>query len=96
MLHKRSVVRKPLLTEKVAALQDAHNQYAFIVDGKANKVEVKRAIELKYGVTVLHVNTMNVRGKVKRMGRFEGKRADWKKAVVTLKPGDKIELAQNV
>ena len=96
MLHKRSVVRKPLLTEKVAALQDAHNQYAFVVDGKANKIEIKRAIELKYNVTVLDVNTMNVRGKTKRMGRFEGKRADWKKAVVTLKAGDKIELAQNV
>ena len=96
MLHKRSVVRKPLLTEKVAALQDANNQYAFIVDDAANKIEIKRAIEQKYSVTVLSVNTMNIRGKVKRMGRFVGKRADWKKAVVTLKAGDKIELAQNV
>ena len=96
MLHKRSVVRKPLLTEKVAALQDANNQYAFIVDDAANKIEIKRAIEQKYSVTVLSVNTMNIRGKVKRMGRFVGKRADWKKAVVTLKASDKIELAQNV
>ncbi len=96
MLHKRSVVRKPLLTEKVAALQDAHNQYAFVVDQNANKIEIKRAIELKYDVKVLSVNTLNTRGKVKRMGRFVGKRADWKKAIVTLKPGDKIELAQNV
>ena len=96
MLHKRSVVRKPLLTEKVAQIQDAHNQYAFVVDGAANKIEIKRAIELKYSVTVVDVNTLNVRGKTKRMGRFEGKRADWKKAVVTLKAGDKIELAQNV
>ena len=96
MLHKRSVIRKPLLTEKVAALQDAHNQYAFVVDERANKVEIKRAVELKYSVTVVQVNTMNVRGKTKRMGRFEGNRPDWKKAVVTLKVGDKIELAQNV
>lgn len=96
MLHKRSVVRKPLLTEKVAALQDAHNQYAFVVDERANKIEIKRAIEQKYSVSVLVVNTLNVRGKSKRMGRFEGKRADWKKAIVTLKAGDKIELAQNV
>jgi large subunit ribosomal protein L23 len=96
MLHKRSVVRKPLLTEKVASLQDAHNQYAFIVDDRANKIEIKRAVEQKYDVKVLNVNTMNIRGKVKRMGRFEGKRADWKKAIVTLKEGDKIELAQNV
>ena len=92
MLHKRSVVRKPLLTEKVAALQDAHNQYAFVVDERANKIEIKRAIEQKYSVTVLVVNTMNVRGKTKRMGRFEGRRADWKKAIVTLKEGDKIVL----
>jgi large subunit ribosomal protein L23 len=96
MLHKRSVLRKPLLTEKVAMLQDKNNQYAFLVDPVANKIEIKRAVELKYSVTVLEVNTLNVRGKMKRMGRFEGKRADWKKAIVTLKAGDRIELAQNV
>ncbi len=96
MLHKRSVLRKPLLTEKVAALQDKHNQYAFMVDPDANKIEIKRAVELKYSVTVTQVNTMGVRGKTKRLGRFVGKRADWKKAVVTLKSGDRIELAQNV
>lgn len=96
MLHKRPVLRKPLLTEKIAAIQDAHNQYAFVVDPAANKIEIKRAVEQKYGVTVLDVNTMRVQGKVKRLGRFSGKRADWKKAVVTLKAGDRIELAQNV
>jgi large subunit ribosomal protein L23 len=96
MLHKRSVLRKPLLTEKVAQIQDKHNQYAFQVDPAANKVEIKRAVELKYSVTVLTVNTMGVRGKMKRLGRFVGKRADWKKAIVTLKTGDSIELAQNV
>jgi large subunit ribosomal protein L23 len=96
MLHKRLVLRKPLLTEKVAGIQDAHNQYAFMVDPAANKVEIKRAVEQKYSVTVVEVNTLNVRGKVKRMGRFAGKRADWKKAIVTLKSGDRIELAQNV
>jgi large subunit ribosomal protein L23 len=96
MLHKRSVLRKPILTEKVAALQDKHNQWGFVVDPSANKIEIKRAVELKYSVTVVSVQTLNVRGKVKRMGRFEGKRADWKKAIVTLKAGDRIELAQNV
>ena len=96
MLHKRSVLRKPLLTEKIAAIQDKNNQYAFEVDPNANKIEIKRAIELKYSVKVLSVNTMSVRGKTKRLGRFSGKRADWKKAVVTLKEGDRIELAQNV
>jgi large subunit ribosomal protein L23 len=96
MLHKRSVLRKPLLTEKVARIQDKNNQYAFVVDPLANKIEIKRAVELKYSVTVTDVNTMSVRGKVKRLGRFSGKRADWKKAIVTLKEGDHIELAQNV
>ncbi|RPH95842.1 50S ribosomal protein L23 [candidate division KSB1 bacterium] len=95
-MHKRSVLRKPLLTEKIAAIQDKNNQYAFEVDPNANKIEIKRAIELKYSVKVLNVNTMSVRGKTKRLGRFSGKRADWKKAVVTLKAGDHIELAQNV
>lgn len=96
MLHKRSVLRKPLLTEKVAAAQDAHNQYAFEVDPRANKIEIKRAVQLKYEVSVLAVQTMNVRGKTKRLGRFEGRRPNWKKAIVTLKKGDTIELAQNV
>jgi large subunit ribosomal protein L23 len=96
MLHKRSVLRKPLLSEKIVAIQDAHNQFAFVVNPVANKIEIKRAVEQKYGVTVLRVNTMRVQGKVKRLGRFSGKRADWKKAVVTLKAGDRIELAQNV
>lgn len=96
MLHKRSVLRKPLLTEKIARLQDQHNQYAFVVDPAANKIEIKRAVEQKYSVTVLSVNTICVRGKIKRLGRFSGKRADWKKAIVTLKTGDSIEFAQNV
>ena len=96
MLHKRSVLRKPLLTEKVAAARDAHNQYAFVVDPAANKVEIKRAVEKKYEVSVVGVQTMNVRGKVKRLGRFAGRRPNWKKAIVTLKKGQSIELAQNV
>ncbi len=96
MLHKRSVLRKPLLTEKITAAQDAFNQYFFEVDPKANKIEIKRAVEKKYEVSVLAVQTMNVRGKTKRLGRFEGRRPNWKKAIVTLKKGDTIELAQNV
>ncbi|MBL0061030.1 MAG: 50S ribosomal protein L23 [bacterium] len=95
-MHKRSVLRKPLLTEKVAAAQDAHNQYAFEVDTKANKIEIRRAVEKKYTVTVTGVQTMNVLGKTKRLGRFEGRRPNWKKAIVTLKKGESIELAQNV
>jgi large subunit ribosomal protein L23 len=90
------IVLQPLLTEKGTRLKEEANQYLFRVAPRANKIEIKRAVELKYSVTVLDVNTLSVRGKVKRMGRFSGKRADWKKAIVTLKAGDHIELAQNV
>jgi large subunit ribosomal protein L23 len=96
MLHKRNVLKRPLLTEKIAYLQDAHNQYAFVVDREANKIEIKRAVEAKYQVTVRDVHTMCMRGKTKRLGRFVGKRADWKKAIVSLAPGDHIEMAENV
>jgi large subunit ribosomal protein L23 len=81
-----------MLTEKIAALQDANNQYAFEVDPLANKIEIKRAVESKYEVSVVSVQTLRVQGKVKRLGRFEGKRANWKKAIVKLKQGDSIEL----
>jgi large subunit ribosomal protein L23 len=62
----------------------------------ANKVEIKRAIEKLFRVTVLDVQTLRVRGKVKRLGRFQGRRPDWKKAVATLKQGDTIELYEGV
>ena len=96
MLHKRNVLKRPLLTEKVAYLQDLNNQYAFVVDRDANKIEIKRAVEKKYQVTVKSVRTISVRGKTKTLGRFTGKRADWKKAIVSLIPGDAIEMAENV
>ncbi len=96
MLHKRNVLKRPLLTEKIASLQDANNQYGFVVDRQANKIEIKRAVEAKYQVTVKSVCTMQMRGKLKTLGRFSGKRADWKKAIVTLAPGDHIEMAENV
>lgn len=96
MLYKRSVLKRPLLTEKIAFLQDMNNQYGFVVDRQANKIEIKRAVEAKYQVTVKSVCTMRIRGKIKSLGRFSGKRADWKKAIVTLIPGDHIEMAENV
>ena len=65
------------------------NRYTFEVDKSANKVEIKKAVEKIFGVQVAAVNTMRVMGKVKRMGRYEGRRASWKKAIVTLKPGSK-------
>ncbi len=86
------IIRRPLITERGADLREAHNQYVFEVAKEANKQEIKWAVTHYFGVTVETVTTMNVRGKIKRMGRHEGKRADWKKAIVTLAEGDSIDL----
>lgn len=83
------VVKRALLTERTAQLQ-AENKYVFEVDRRAGKPEIKHAVEEIFKVSVLEVTTMNVRGKVKRLGRTEGKRPDWKKAIVTLAHGDSI------
>jgi len=83
---------RPLITEQSADMREAHNQYQFEVAPEANKLEVKSAVEQYFGVKVVQVRTMNYRGKIKRMGRFSGKRADWKKAVVTLAEGETIDL----
>lgn len=85
------IIIKPVVTEKSMNLL-ADNTYTFIVDKKANKTEVKNAIEKLFDVRVEKVNTMNIKGKPKRVGRFEGKKPNRKKAVVTLKPGHKIPL----
>ena len=87
-----SVLIRPLLTEKLTALREASNKVGFLVASDANRLEIKKAVESLLKVRVAHVNVMNVRGKVKRMGRFVGQRSDWKKAIVTLKPGEKLEL----
>lgn len=85
------VIRRALLTEKSNALR-GRNIYVFEVDRRADKPEIKRAIESVFKVTVEDVRTLNVRGKVKRLGRFSGKRADWKKAMVTLAEGQSIDI----
>ena len=90
------VIRKPLLTEKGTRLKEEGNQYLFRVAKTANKVEIKQAVEHLFKVTVLNVRTTRVRGKVKRLGRFQGRRPDWKKAIATLKEGDSIELYEGV
>jgi large subunit ribosomal protein L23 len=90
------VVRKPLVTERFADLRERDNKFIFEVHPDANKHEIRQAIEHYFGVKVTDVRTMNVRGKVKRLGRFSGKRADWKKAIVTLAEGDSIDLFDQV
>jgi large subunit ribosomal protein L23 len=90
------VVRKPLVTERFADLRERDNKFIFEVHPDANKHEIRQAIEHYFGVKVTDVRTMNMRGKVKRLGRFSGKRADWKKAIVTLAEGDGIDLFDQV
>jgi large subunit ribosomal protein L23 len=90
------IVRRPLITEKGTRLKQQENQYLFEVARDANKIEIKRAVESLFRVTVLRVRTIPVKGKVKRVGRFAGRTPDWKKAVAALKEGDSIEFFEGV
>ncbi len=90
-----TVLLSPLLTEKITAMRESGNKVAFLVRRDSNRIEIKRAVESALKVKVERVNVMNVRGKTKRLGRFVGKRSDWKKAVVTLKEGEKLELYES-
>lgn len=88
MTNPHDIIIKPIITEN--SMDDmASKKYTFAVNKKANKIQVKQAVETVFGVKVEKVNTMNMIGKVKRMGAKEGKRADWKKAIVTLKSDSK-------
>ena len=85
------LLKSPRLTEKSVTQKELTNQVTFLVELTANKIEIKRTIESLFKVTVLGVNTIRMRGKKKRMGRYVGRRPAWKKAMVTLKEGDYIE-----
>jgi large subunit ribosomal protein L23 len=86
------ILRRPLLTEKGQDMRDGEGKYLFEVAISANKVEIGKAVEKLFGVKVAQVNTQVMRGKMKRVGRHLGKRPNWKKAVVTLRQGDYIDL----
>jgi large subunit ribosomal protein L23 len=86
------IIRRPIITEKTNIQKDQSNQVTFEVDPRANRIEVQRAIEKIFNVKVANTRTMHVRGKIKRRGRILGKRRDWKKAIVTLMPGERIEF----
>ena len=88
-MNANQIIRRPLVTEKSTLLRESSNVIAFEVDPKANKIQVKDAVEKLFNVKVEEVRLFNVRGKMKRMGRFEGKRRDWRKAYVRLKAGEK-------
>ena len=84
------LIRGPIITEKTHALREANNKLTLKVDVNANKIEIRKAIEVLFKVKVLAVNTIQMLGKKKKLGKSEGKRPDWKKAIVTLAPGEKI------
>ena len=86
------VIRRPIITEKTNIQKDQANQVTFEVDPRANRIEIKRAVEKIFNVKVADARTMHVTGKIKRRGRVVGKRRDWKKAIVTLMPGERIEF----
>lgn len=92
-----SVILYPIVTEKSAGMQANNNQYVFAVERNANKLEIANAVKsLKKGLEIESISTQIVRGKVKRMGMFSGKRANWKKAIVRLKAGQTLELVEAV
>jgi large subunit ribosomal protein L23 len=95
-----SVLIKPLITEKMTELSEKRNQYGFVVDRKANKVEIRKAIESQYNVTVISINTMVYAGKSKRRytktAIFDGRTNHFKKAVVTVADGDVIDFYANI
>jgi len=100
MRDPREVIIQPVLTEKALRLKDEHNQYIFKVALNANKIEIKKAIEKRFSVTVKSLRTVNVKPKPRqrftRTGRVSGYTSKWKKAIVTLKEGDKLDFLENI
>ena len=94
-MNPHQIIIRPLITEKNTNLMSL-GKYSFQVDRKANKPQIKLAIEALFSVRVTAVHTMNVRGKLRRRGKDYGYTADWKKAIITLAPGDRIELFEGV
>jgi large subunit ribosomal protein L23 len=90
----REILIRPLMTEKSMRQKEEHNTVTFQVRPDANKVEIRSAVEAVFNVKVADVRTANYQGKLKRMGRHQGRRAAWKKAIVTLAPGHKIDLVE--
>ena len=94
-MHILEVLRRPIVTEKNTRLTE-QNKYAFEVARDANKKQIKEAVETAFNVRVVSVNVMSVQGKMRGMGRLRGKTKTWKKAVVTLAPGQKIDIFEGV
>jgi large subunit ribosomal protein L23 len=92
MKEAQRIIRRPLITEKSTRQKEEGRQYVFEVHRDANKIEIQSAVERLFKVKVLQVRTSNVMGKIKRLGKRYGKRPDWKKAILTLREGDRIDF----
>jgi len=90
------IIKRPVVTEKTTIQKEMFNQVTFEVAPSANRIEIGKAVENIFNVRVAHTQTVNVKGKVKRRGRILGKRKDWKKAIVTLRAGERIEFFEGV
>jgi large subunit ribosomal protein L23 len=90
------IIKRPLITEKTNIQKEEYNKVTFEVDRSANRVEIRRAVEKIFNVRVASVRTMQVNGKIKRRGKIQGKRRNWKKAIVTLMAGERIEFFEGV
>ena len=93
---KHDIIIRPLITEKTSIQKEMFNKVTFEVDRRANRIEIKKAIQTIFNVRVASVKTMQITGKTKQRGRITGKRRDWKKAIVTLLPGERIDFFEGV
>jgi large subunit ribosomal protein L23 len=95
-MNSHEIIIRPLITEKTSIQKELNNQLSFEVDRRANRIEIKQAIESIFNVRVAAIKTMQVSGKTKQRGRITGKRRDWKKAIVKLMPGERIDFFEGV
>ncbi|WP_372676948.1 50S ribosomal protein L23 [Desulfosarcina sp.] len=95
-MNRYDIIKRPVITEKTNIQKEENNQLSFEVDMRANRVEIAQAIERIFSVKVAKTRTVHVKGKIKRRGRILGKRKDWKKAIVTLMPGERIDFFEGV
>ncbi len=95
-MNYHAIIKRPIVSEKSTMQREVSNQFSFEVDRKANRVEIKKAVQNLFSVQVDGVRTLQIKGKYKQRGRIIGKRRDWKKAIVTLKPGERIEFFEGI
>ena len=96
MKSTKKIIRRPIITEKASWMKEQSNKYVFEVEKNCNKIEIKKAVEDLFKVTVTEVRTYTTHGKIRSRGRFSGKRPNWKRAIVQLKDGDSIEFFEGV